>query len=1001
MLPLWLVAAWLPLAGFALPPDDTDSAWLARTWQADDGLPNDTVTGLAQTSDGFLWITSATRLSRFDGVTFESYSTERLGLKTLDTINPLLRTRDDALWLGTGHGLVVQVKNGVPRVFTNNLPRHFQRTLTEDGDGSVWTTDVRGNICRIKDGVVTEFGPDQGWSPGNCSLTTDVHGRLWWAKGTQLGIFLEDRFQLVTRVNIGNITRIASARDGGLWICTATQLFRYTESDGLMPCGAFQTTTVTGPAAVMEARDGAVWIGTSCNGLFRYDGKNFESIPLSHHDIRVLLEDREGFIWAGMNGGGLNRISPRVGHMEGAAAGLAFETITTICEDSHSNVWATTKNGALACRTDGAWRTISTNADWPGGMAASVVADTNGNVWIGTKNQLLYRWHDGHFVDTLRPAEGMAAYGYLNTASLACRNGDLWISPFTTRALVRWHDGQLTRFPTTTLIGGIQALTEDADGNVWAGSSRGALLEISGDVFTNRTSEIRGTHAPIRCLYAISNTLWVAFGEGGIGRLKDGKFSRIGTAKGLPDGSISQIIDDGDGWLWFGSDHGIFKAREAELDSVADGLGRTIHPVHFGQNEGLKSMEATSGDAPNIWRGHDGRIWMPMRMGLVVIDPDKDRTDFEPPLPLLKEISVDDQVAAGYRGVLSSKTYPDFRTGGLTLRFPPSHRRLDFAFTALSFIAPESIHFRYRLNGFDDHWVDADTRRAASYSRLPAGDYVFEINACNPDGVWNKRTAVIAFTVTPFFWQTWWFRLSTVVLFTLGIVAAGRYLWFRRLRFRLRELEQKAALDKERARIAKDIHDDLGGSLTQTILLVKLAGKNPGEPEQTRQFLNQISAGVRQVVQSLDEIVWAANPGNDSLPHFIDYIGQFASEFLQAAGIRCRFDFPDDPPDLPLAPEIRHNLFLVLKESLNNIVRHAGASEVRLQVSMTDEQLQMSIRDNGKGFDDGPKGVSANGLTNMQHRMNDIGGRCAIGSKPGAGTTVTVSLPLAGAKMKT
>lgn len=994
---MWLLAVGLPVAGFAV-PSDSGSGWLARTWQSDDGLPNDTVTGLAQTSDGFLWLTTATRLARFDGVDFESFSLQTLGLKTLDTINPLLRTRDDALWLGTSRGSVVRIKDGVPQVFTN-LPHHFIRSLTEDGDGAVWATDVRGNVLRIKDGIVTGFGPDQGWNPGDNSLAADIHGQLWFGKGAQLGVFRDDHFQAVTRVRGGNIIRIAAARSGGLWVCTTSQLFHYEEQNGLTPCGIFQTATAYAPAAVMEDRNGAVWIGTAGSGLFRFDGKNFESVSLSHHDIRALFEDREGFIWAAMNGGGLNRISPRVARMEGPADGLPSETITSICEDSHGNAWATTKTGALARRTDGQWQTISTNADWPGGQAASVVADGNGNVWIGTKSQTLYRWRDGGFTDILYPAAGMQTYGYLNESLLAGRNGDLWIAPSGARLIARWHDGQWTKFPTTHATGGIQTMAEDADGNVWAGTSRGTLLEISGDAMIDQTAAIHGLHAPIRCLCAVSNTLWIAFGEGGIGRLRDGKYSRVGTSKGLPDGGISQIIADDLGCLWFGSDHGIFKVREPDLDRAADGARRSINPIRFGQNEGLKSMEATFGDSPNVWRGRDGRIWMPMRMGLVAIDPKKDRDDFEPPAPMLKEIAVDDRVVAAYRGVASAKTPPGIWSEHSAPHLSPSHRRLDFTFTALSFIAPENIHFRYRLNRFDNHWVDAGTRRVASYSRLPAGDYRFEVNACNIDGVWSPTIAAVTFHVAPFFWQTWWFRVSALALFAGGIIATGRYLWFRRLRFRLRELEQKAALDKERARIAKDIHDDLGGSLTQTLLFLKLAEKNPGEPEKTRQFLNQISGSVRQVVQSLDEIVWAANPGNDSLPHFIDYIGQFASEFMQAAGIRCRFDLPDDPPAIPLAPEIRHNLFLVLKESLNNIVRHAGATEVRLHVSLDDQQLRMSIRDDGKGFGNGPKEPGSNGLSNMRTRMEDIGGRWNIESAPGLGTTVSVSLPLG--KMQT
>jgi len=993
MLSLWLLAAFLPVAGFAVPSDDTDSDWLARTWQSDDGLPSDTVTGVAQTADGFVWVTTANRLARFDGVEFESFSTASLGLKPLDTINPLLHARDDSLWIGTSRGVVVRVKNGVPEVFTN-LPRHFIRTLAEGSDGAIWATDVRGNVDRLKDGVFTAFGPKEGWVPGESTLACDNRGELWYGRGPQLGVFRDGSFQFMAIAPSGNVLRIAARRAGGLWVCTSTQLFRYTEDAGLIDCGTFKTATANGPSAVLEDRSGAVWIGTYGFGLFRYDGKTFDSIPLSHHDIRALMEDREGFIWAAMDGGGLNRISPRVARMEGGAVGLPSETVTSVAEDQQGNIWAATKNGPLACRLDGTWQVLSTNADWPGGMASTVTVDADSNVWIGTKGPSTYRWRDGRVVETLQPGKNLPILSYISEALLTCRNGDVWIAPSGVRLMARWRDGRLMKFPLTNTIGGVQAFTEDSDGHVWFGSTRGVLGEIIGDDITNRTELIPGRHAPIRCLCANSNAIWMTFSEGGVGRLKDGHFSRVSLTNGLPEDSISQMIADNIGWYWFGSDHGIFKVRMDELEDVADGRATNIHPVSFGQNQGLKSLEASFGDSPNVWRARDGKIWMPMRMGLVSIDPGRDREDSTPPMPVLKQIAVDDLPVAGYRGIISDSNYLDLRGAARDLELSPSHRRLDFSFTALSFVAPENIHFRYRLQGFDNEWIAAGTRRIASYSRLPAGLYQFEVNACHADGVWSPATATVPFKVAPFFWQTWWFRLLAVALFTLAVIAAGRYVWFRRLQLQLRELEQKAALDKERARIAKDIHDDLGGSLTQTILLVKLAEKNPGEPEKTRQFLGQISAGVRQVVQSLDEIVWAANPGNDTLPHFIDYMGQFASEFLQAAGIRSRFDLPDDPPGLPLAPEIRHNLFLVLKEALNNIVRHANATEVRLQITVTGGQLQMIIRDNGKGFDDGPKSPSSDGLLNMRHRMDNIGGQCIIESKPGAGTTISASLNL-------
>jgi len=972
-----------------------DAGWFSRVWQSDDGLPNDTVTGIAQAADGFLWVCTVDRLSRFDGMTFESFSKDRLGLKTLEMINPLLLAHDDALWLGTSRGTVVCLRHGSVQLFTNGLPRHFIRSLTEDGDGAVWVTDVRGNISRIKDGEPKQFGPDDGWSPADCSVATDAQGRLWFVKAGQLGIFQEGRFTELARINGGNDLRIASCRAGGVWVVSGSQLYRYDMQRGLTSFGTLPPSSgIAGPTAMLEDRSGAVWIGTGGNGLVRFDGKGFETVPMSHHDVRTLTQDREGFVWAGMNGGGLYRIGRSGLQMEGSAAGIPMESINSVCEDGQGSIWAATKSGLLICRQDGQWRTVSTNAGWPGDVASCVAADVNGTVWVGTRNRAIYSWRDGYFAMATHPTDRLPVTGAMFTA----RNGDLWIAQTGTRAVERLRAGQLVDFNISTNAGAIQAFAGDGAGNIWMGSMRGYLFKIEGDEVVNKSSLITGLRAPVRCLCLSSNgTLWIAFGEGGVGRVKDGKFSRLGTDQGLYDDSLSQVIADGAGWLWFGSDHGIFKVRESDLDAVADGRAARVNSIHYGQNEGMKSMEANFSYSPNVLRGRDGRLWMPMRTGIVIIDPAVERSEYLPPMPVLKQMTVDDRVQAWYGGPMPvAGDIADLRNPS-SLHLEPSCRRLDFEFTALNFAAPESVRFRYRLSGFDEHWIDAGVRRSAGYSRLPAGNYRFEVNACNADGVWARSPATFAFSVSPFFWQTWWFRLIAVALFAGGMMGAGRYISFRRLRSRLRELEQKAALDRERARIARDIHDDLGGSLTQTVLLLKLTAKNSDDPEKVSGFLQQVSSGVKDVIQSLDEIVWAANPGNDTLPHFVDYIGQFAAEFLQAANIRCRFDFPSEPPDLPLAPEVRHNLFLVLKESLNNVVRHARAQEVRIGLTLVDDVLGMTVHDDGAGFS-GEPGPDANGWRNLRQRLNDIGGDCAIESVPGGGTTVSISLPLAALK---
>ncbi len=450
------------------------------------------------------------------------------------------------------------------------------------------------------------------------------------------------------------------------------------------------------------------------------------------------------------------------------------------------------------------------------------------------------------------------------------------------------------------------------------------------------------------------------------------------------------MVADGQGGLWFGSTKGLFKVSQKELEDVAAGRATRVRSVTDGGRDGLPHMQTNFAYSLGALRSGDGRLWIPMGTVLAVIKPEKLRDNLEPPSVIVKKVVVDDQTIAAYGGITPVSMVVDLRSGPVKLKLPPDHHRLEFDFTALSFSAPENVRFSYRLAGFDDQWIDAGTQRSASYSRLPAGKYYFHVKACNSDGVWNETGAVVSFSVAPFFWQTWWFRIIGFVVFTSVIALIVRYVSFRRLQLMVRLLKQQAALDKERARIARDIHDDLGGRLTKIVLLSGLALRERAAPEQTGARVQEIAATARQVIKSLDETVWAINPRNDTLPDLINYLGQFAVEFFCAplkfaARLRCRITLPT----ARFPREARHNLFLATKEALNNIVRHAGACEVWLRVNLSADALSLTIEDSGQGFAQLPNDANADGVRNMHQRMDEIGGQFQIEGKPGRGTRVS------------
>jgi signal transduction histidine kinase len=381
----------------------------------------------------------------------------------------------------------------------------------------------------------------------------------------------------------------------------------------------------------------------------------------------------------------------------------------------------------------------------------------------------------------------------------------------------------------------------------------------------------------------------------------------------------------------------------------------------------------------------DGRLWFPTAKGLVAVDPTDVKINRLPPPVRIEEMRVDDnEFADGY-------------VAG-PVKVSPGRHRIEFEYTGLSYVAPEKVRFRCRLNGFDSKWDDVGTKRVATYNYIPPGRYTFQVVACNNDGVWNETGASLKFEVLPFFWQTTWFHALGGVI---TVLAAGGVVWFetrRRMRRRLERAERQRDIERERTRIARDIHDDLGAQLTRITMLSESASEPEIEPHRAADGIRRIYDTARELTRSMDEIVWAVNPRHDTLESLATYLEKFAQDWLAGAGIRCRLDLPLQFPEWHLTSEMRHNVFLAFKEALHNVVKHSGASEVLIRLAVKEKSFELAVEDNGRGFAPDEKRRSApatlgrvasgNGVENMRRRLEAIGGSFALRSAPGNGTRV-------------
>ncbi len=975
---LFLLALVPP--GFELRAAQGHSAWFAREWQTDDGLPDSAVTGIVQTSDGYLWVSTHSGLARFDG---EQFTPWPLPIPA-ERFNPLARAlmlgKNDTLWVGieAGEGLLIGLAKGATNVF--RLPNYRPLVMAETPDGTVWAGYSEGWIFSFSNGIVKWYGQREGLSgAGNCWLAVDSRGRLWFSKagtvGTIEGGQVTNQFSLPEQK-----IRIARAGDRGIWILAGRRLLKCSDGRTAVVLGELPVDGVgLEPSVLYEDGTGGLWLGIRTGGLFHWNGKEFTPVQTSHGQINSIMEDREGNIWVGTEGGGLNRLRMRVLELHGPNEGVGFETARSVCEDDAGVVWATGLNGALVRQVAGQWLAVTNAPGWPGVRATCVVGDGRGGVWVGTYRGALLNWHGGQF-SHLGPEDGLGT-GMIRALFLDSRK-DLWIGLEAPTRLQRFRNGAFQTLPLPVGSRAIDAITEDQSGTIWLGTLGGYLMRVKDDTVFDHTAHALQPTKPIRALHATPDGgLWIGYAGAGIGWLRNGKFSRFGVEQGLPEDNICGIAQDEGGALWFSGSQGLFRLPQNDFAASEENPGTRLAPIKFGRNDGLMNLHGSSGAWPNAARARDGRLWFTTRAGLVAASPERVQPNRNPPVVLIEKFLVD--------GLPQEVPGP-----GAGLRLKPAHRRLEVQSVGLNFAAPEGVLFRYRIKGWDENWSEPGKSRTFTFSRLPAGHYEFQVTACNSAALWSREGARIGFEVEPFLWQRWWFRLVMMAAFAFTIIGIGRYVSFRRLRTRLRRLEQETSVQRDRARIAQDLHDELGSSLTEISFLAGFSESPETDAPELRSRFDNIVERTRRMTRSLDEIVWAVNPVNDTLKATANYLCSSAQEYLRAANVRCRLDVQDDLPSLTLPSEVRHNLLMIVVEAVNNATKHAQASEVWLRIKTDKDQLSVSIDDNGKGFDPSIARQGRNGLTNMRRRCQAVDGSFKLTSEPGIGTAIVVMIPI-------
>jgi signal transduction histidine kinase/ligand-binding sensor domain-containing protein len=953
------------------------------SWTTDNGLPQASVNSILQTRDGFIWLATFGGLVRFDGLRFQVFNTGNTkGLRS-GRFLWLFEDRAGNLWINTEGQGVTRYKDDVFTTYTteNGLPSNQVGRIYEDPAGNV-RIETGGGLVQSEDGTFKPATLVPG-EPVIGVFQRTRSGAFWYQEGRILHRFENGR--VTVDLNTGyDLNSFYEDREGRLWIGTREErLLMY--QDGKLKVFSEAESYRRFPHVVFfEDRSGSLWLGTGDEGLFQLKDGKFARYTtadgLAGNGVNSIYQDREGTIWAGTTSG-LSRITERVVTAYSTKNGLAADNVYPIYENHQGQILIGSWNG-LTSYSGGVFTDVSKQYGVADIKVTSLLEDRNGGVWLGTWAWGIRYVKDGK-VTKIDP-EGKT--GLVVHAMIQDRASTIWFGCL--QGLIQYKDGRFTTYTTKDGLSGtdISSLYEDREGQLWIGTDAG-LTKYQDGKFT-AYKEKDGVAGIVRAIYEDQEgALWIGTYDNGLYRLKDGRFTHFTTLDGLFDNGAFSIIEDGGGNFWISCNLGIYRVRKAELNDLADGHAKKITSVSYNKRDGMLNAECNGGGQPNGIRARDGRIWFPTQQGVAVVDPNRVPVNRQPPAVVVESAIVDTKPVSLASGV----------------RLEPGQVNLEIDYTGLTFISPELVQFKYKLGGLDADWVDAGTRRAVYYAHLPPGTYSFRVIAANRDGFWNEEGATLQIVVVPPFWRTR--RFITGAIVALVLLA---YAFYRRRIAQLKranraqELFSQQLIDSqeaERKRIAAELHDSLG----QSLLLIKnraaLSLKFWEDPSKARDQVEQIAGTVAESIKEVRQIAY------DLRPYQLDQIGltQALEELVERVSGSCPIKFSasiasvDDlyPVDAAI------NVYRIMQEALNNIVKHSGATQASVIVTRDEREVLMEIQDNGQGFtveaiEDGNGARRGFGLTGLEERARMLNGRLAVTSSPGHGTTVHVRIDIHG-----
>ncbi len=955
---------------------DAFPQYRSTQWTADSGLPQNSVRGIVQTPDGYLWIATLNGIARFDGMHFTVFDKSNTPGITSNRFGEMVAGEAGDLWLASEDHNIIRYHEGRFGAAADGVPPHSIAGLSGDTHGGVWINSG-GTIYRWN----TQFSrfEKEAFNRDNLHFKAQwwETAGFWTIDDKTLVCFSRGhlkKYALPKTLAARDLKEVAEGWDGVVWLSFLDGRFGRL-IDGEI---ARQSEPIVMPFQTPGLTDWKTKITPDLQRTLTFPSDGSEK----DIDYNVISDDNEHNAWVGSERGGLFRIQKQFIQTLSAANGLASDNIYPLMKASSGDMWIGSWPGGVT-RVHNGEMTTFTRRDGIPGLVSSLAEDHNGTIWIGTHNGVRIISRGRLVTPPGLPAEKLPAIQVIHETA----SGEMMLGTpdgiyILAGAKSRWmkeSDG-LAANDTRVII-------EDRKGDLWVGGY-GGVTRIHNGVFT-RWTEAQGLPSNnVRAIFEDSSgDIWVGTYDGGIGWLRNGRWTTFNAKQGLYDNGAFQILEDAQERFWITSNHGIYRVSRRQLNEVALGRQPRVQSVAYGRADGMLNAECNGGLWPAGAKDSSGRLWFPTLKGVAIVDPASTRTVAQAPRVKIEAVFID------------NKQQEPLDT--LVLR--PGQTNLEIQYTALSFTKPEQMSFRYLLEGVDEGWQEVGTRRSVYFTHLPPGNYTFRVAARNGDGVASVENAAIAVVVVPPFYRRWWFILAVTIV--LGAIVAtlwrSREQHLKRAQSAQQAFSQEliASQENERRRIAAELHDSLGQRLiiinNLALFLLRPKGKIKTD-EEKQQTIQEISGEALQAIEETRAISYALRPFQLDRLGLTKAIQALVKTVSNATDIEFSTEVADIDQVFP--EDLRINFFRIVQEQINNIVKHSEASHASVVVRKGATLLVLRISDNGKGFPQEPRKVSAGpggfGMTGMRERATVLKGKMHISSEPGAGTLLVIEFPL-------